>query len=40
MEAANGCDLMKVGVIFKEKDGKVKARVVAKDFALDKRDDL
>ena len=39
-EAAEGADLMKVGVIFKEKDGRVKARVVAKDYAVDKRDGL
>jgi len=40
LEAAAGFEIMKVGVIFKEKNGKVKARVVAKDFALEKRDDL
>ena len=30
-DTAEGADLMKIGVIFKEKDGRVKARIVAKD---------
>ena len=37
---AGGADILKIGVIFKSKGNKVKARIVAKDYAVTKRDDL
>ena len=39
-EQSHGKEVVKVGVIFRNKDEQVKARIVAKDYAVTKRDDL